>query len=133
MSTIESESQGPTTGDVDREPEIRTEAGMVDDSLGDLYPETADEVAAPVPEVPAPVTVVAPDVASVVASWRDLQGRFVDDPAAVTREAAELVQGAIRDLSREIDGIDISTEDLRTAFRRFRDLHRDLVSWTASV
>jgi hypothetical protein len=57
--------------------------------------------------------------------WRDLQLTFVDDPAAAVREAADLLEQAIADLRQQYEGSD-STEDLRTAFRRYRDVYRSL-------
>jgi len=57
--------------------------------------------------------------------WRDLQLTFVDDPAAAVREAADLLEQAIADLRQQYEGSD-STEDLRTAFRRYRDVYRGL-------
>jgi hypothetical protein len=56
--------------------------------------------------------------------WRELQGRFVDDPQAAVKEAGALVEKALSDLrTRSENG---STEDLRTAFRRYRDLYSGL-------
>jgi hypothetical protein len=56
--------------------------------------------------------------------WRDLQGRFVDDPEATVREAGALVEKALSDLRTRAESG--STEDLRTAFRRYRDLYTGL-------
>ncbi len=58
------------------------------------------------------------------ADWRDLQGRFVDDPQAAVREAAALVEKALTELRTRAESG--STEDLRTAFRRYRDLYSGL-------
>jgi hypothetical protein len=58
------------------------------------------------------------------ADWHELQGRFVDDPEAAVREAGALLEKAISELrTRSESG---STEDLRTAFRRYRDLYTQL-------
>jgi hypothetical protein len=57
--------------------------------------------------------------------WRELQLTFVDDPSAAVREAADLLERAIADLRQQYEGSD-STEDLRTAFRRYRDVYRSL-------
>jgi hypothetical protein len=58
------------------------------------------------------------------ADWHELQGRFVDDPQAAVREAGALVEKAFNDLrTRSETG---STEDLRTAFRRYRELYAQL-------
>jgi len=59
------------------------------------------------------------------AAWRDLQVMFVDDPAAAVRGAAELLERAVADLRASLEGSD-ATEDLRTAFRRYRDVFRSL-------
>jgi hypothetical protein len=56
--------------------------------------------------------------------WRELQGRFVDDPQAAVKEAGALVEKALNDLRSRSEGG--STEDLRTAFRRYRDLYSGL-------
>ncbi len=56
--------------------------------------------------------------------WRELQGRFVDDPQAAVKEAGALVEQALSDLRASSESG--STEDLRTAFRRYRDLHAGL-------
>jgi hypothetical protein len=58
------------------------------------------------------------------ADWRELQGQFVDDPQAAVREAGALVEKALSELrARSESG---STEDLRTTFRRYRDLYAGL-------
>jgi hypothetical protein len=56
--------------------------------------------------------------------WHELQGRFVDDPAAAVREAGNRVEKALAELRSRVEAG--STEDLRTAFRRYRDLHASL-------
>jgi hypothetical protein len=62
--------------------------------------------------------------ASAAAEWLELQGKFVDDPAAAVREAGARVEQALADLRSKVETG--STEDLRTAFRRYRDLHATL-------
>lgn len=64
--------------------------------------------------------------------WADIQASFVDEPRRAVEQADSLVADAIRrlaegfaqarsDLEREWDrGDDVSTEDLRLAFRRYR-------------
>jgi hypothetical protein len=59
------------------------------------------------------------------ATWRDLQVTFVDDPAAAVRGAADLLERAVADLRQSLEGSE-ETEDLRTAFRRYRDVFRTL-------
>jgi len=58
-------------------------------------------------------------------TWRDLQITFVDDPAAAVRDAADLLEKAVADLRSTYEGSE-STEDLRTAFRKYRDIYRGL-------
>jgi hypothetical protein len=70
-------------------------------------------------------TTAAPSTASdVSAEWLELQGRFVDDPQAAVKEAGAKVEQALSDLRARIETG--STEDLRTAFRRYRELHAGL-------
>ena len=64
--------------------------------------------------------------------WADIQASFVDEPRRAVEKADALVADAIRrlaeafadaraDLERDWDrGGDVSTEDLRIAFRRYR-------------
>ena len=64
--------------------------------------------------------------------WADIQASFVDEPRRAVEKADALVADAIRrlaeafadaraDLERDWDrGDDVSTEDLRIAFRRYR-------------
>ena len=64
--------------------------------------------------------------------WADIQASFVDEPRRAVEKADALVADAIRrlaeafadaraDLERDWDrGNDVSTEDLRVAFRRYR-------------
>jgi len=59
-----------------------------------------------------------------MADWQSLQGKFVDDPAAAVKEAADLVESAVAQLRGQLDTG--STEDLRVAFRRYRDLYAGL-------
>jgi len=59
-----------------------------------------------------------------LADWQSLQGKFVDDPAAACKEAADLVESAVARLRGQLDTG--STEDLRVAFRRYRDLYAGL-------
>ena len=68
-----------------------------------------------------PVTAVATKSDS---DWQELQGRFVDDPAAAVREAGAWVEHALAQLRSQLETG--STEDLRTAFRRYRELHSSL-------
>lgn len=61
-------------------------------------------------------------------AWRDLQARFVDEPEAVTREAGAMVDQAVARLTQALAaaGGDGSTESLRHAFRRYREVYRTL-------
>jgi hypothetical protein len=60
--------------------------------------------------------------------WGDLQSRFVDDPPSAVSAAADLVHDRLdrmRDhISRSVEARD--TEELRRAFRSYRQLHRSL-------
>jgi hypothetical protein len=56
--------------------------------------------------------------------WRELQGRFVDDPEAAVREAGVLIEKDLAALRSRLETGD--TENLRTAFRKYRDLHATL-------
>ena len=58
------------------------------------------------------------------ADWRELQGRFVDDPPAAVKEAADRVEQALTRLRTRLE--QGSTEDLRMAFRQLRELHSTL-------
>ena len=57
-------------------------------------------------------------------AWLALQGTFVDDPAQAVREAGDRVEQQLRDFRSHLDSAD--TEQLRTAFKRFRDLSNSL-------
>jgi hypothetical protein len=59
-------------------------------------------------------------------AWSQLQSQFVDDPTAAVRGASDLVEQAVQRLLRRSGEHD--TEELRTAFLRYRDLHRSLTS-----
>jgi hypothetical protein len=100
----------------------------------DAVPPAGAEVAPAV--VPVAVGVDTDGTASPAASgtastaegedaWRELQLTFVDDPAAAVRDAADLLEKAVADLRQQYEGSD-STEDLRTAFRKYRDVYRGL-------
>ena len=58
-------------------------------------------------------------------SWDRLAAEFVDDPQRAVDEAVRLVREAV-ERSTATGGT--GTEDLRTAFRRLRDLHRTLAA-----
>lgn len=70
-----------------------------------------------------------PDPAGpAVDPWSELQSRFVDDPPSAVSAAADLVHDRLdrmRDhISRSVEARD--TEELRRAFRSYRNLHRSL-------
>jgi hypothetical protein len=112
--------QAPDSTEVGVGPD--TETGALKDPVPDG---TFDDGTTAVP-VADPATSASPTtpVTSSDTDWRELQGRFVDDPQAAVREAGALVEKAVADLrTRSESG---STEDLRTAFRRYRDLHAGL-------
>lgn len=58
-------------------------------------------------------------------AWDRLAADFVDDPQRAVDEAVRLVREAV-ERSTATGGS--GTEDLRTAFRRLRDLHRTLAA-----
>ena len=72
--------------------------------------------------------------------WEDIQAGFVDEPRSSVQKADELVAEAIKHLSegfadaREMlerqwdQGNDVSTEDLRLSFRRYRAFFERLLA-----
>ena len=106
---------------------------------GDAYdaPQTRAETydrASAADEQPVPVgdgqdrTVREPSAGTegqLTPEWLQLQSTFVDDPRAAVEGAADLVERQLRDLRGRLTRGE-STEDLRTAFRQLRDLHRTL-------
>ncbi len=96
-------------------------------------PATPGAAAAPVSDTGAVATPEPADASSTATgtgpaasgeAWRELQSHFVDDPADAVRQAGQLVEQALADLRSHLESG--STEDLRTAFRRYRDLHSSL-------
>jgi hypothetical protein len=100
-----------------------TDAVSTDDSVP-----MDDEAATPAPVVDSTDSSDAVSPAGSTAKsdndWHELQGRFVDDPEAAVREAGAWFEQAVADLRTRVETG--STEDLRTAFRRYRDLHSSL-------
>jgi len=103
------------TGSTDLSVGPDTETGALKDPVPDGTFSTATSA------TPSPPAGTA---SSLDADWRDLQGRFVDDPEATVREAGALVEKALSELRTRTESG--STEDLRTAFRRYRDLYASL-------
>lgn len=72
--------------------------------------------------------------------WHEIQGDFVDEPQRAVKDADELVGSAMKRLSERFTderarlerewskGQDVSTEDLRQAFRRYRSFFDRLLS-----
>jgi hypothetical protein len=72
--------------------------------------------------------------------WRDLQGNFVDDPQNTVSEAHRLVSELIDDIVHRFEsergqleqqwssGQEVSTEDLRHSFQRYRDFFGRLLA-----
>jgi hypothetical protein len=87
--------------------------------------DTATPAATTSTDTPGESATAAADEAADEDAWRDLQITFVDDPAAAVRDAADLLEKAIADLRSTYEGSE-STEDLRTAFRKYRDVYRGL-------
>jgi predicted lipid-binding transport protein (Tim44 family) len=71
--------------------------------------------------------------------WNDIQGGFVDEPRETLAKADQLVAEVIQQLTRTFAdersrfeeqwtrGADVSTEDLRLAFRRYRSFFNGLL------
>jgi hypothetical protein len=72
--------------------------------------------------------------------WWPVQAGFVDDPRGALRQAHGLLNQAVQDAVRRLegerdgleqswsrDGDDVSTEDLRRALQRYRDLYGRLL------
>jgi len=117
-------------GEVDDAPSAETSTPATtstsDTTVIPVTPVTVEPVAAESDTSAAAASVAAASapISSVTGSdvdWRELQGRFVDDPAATVREAGDMIEKEFKALrARSESG---STEDLRIAFRRYRDLY----------
>jgi hypothetical protein len=80
------------------------------------------------------------DQQGFVASWQDIQARFVDDPRKAVEEADQLVATVMQRLAdgfaEERDrlegmwgrGEDVGTEDLRVTLQRYRTFFHRLLS-----
>jgi hypothetical protein len=72
--------------------------------------------------------------------WRNIQGSFVDEPRTAVKQADELVASTIQRLAETFAnershleaewsrGDEVSTEDLRQAFRRYRSFFERLLT-----
>ena len=72
--------------------------------------------------------------------WRELQGNFVDDPQSTVSDAHRLVSELIDDIVHRFEsergqleqqwasGQEVSTEDLRHSFQRYRDFFGRLLA-----
>jgi 5'-deoxynucleotidase YfbR-like HD superfamily hydrolase len=102
---------------------------------------TVAQGAAPTKDAEAPTQLFVPSEAQEFRTkWEKIQAGFVDEPRKAVKDADELVDAAIKKLSeifaeerakleREWDrGDDVSTEDLRLAFRRYRSFFDRLLS-----
>jgi len=132
----EPEATAPATGPVVAAP-ATAEAGRSEDYPQDAAGRTEEaHVVTPVTDdglsatpdaadTTADLPVATPDQPVAAGTdWRELQGRFVDDPEAAVREAGVLVEQELAALRSRLETGD--TENLRTAFRRYRDLHSAL-------
>jgi hypothetical protein len=75
--------------------------------------------------------------------WLEIQSRFVDDPAVSVKEADELVDQMVKNITRMFadernsletqwnSGDKVSTEDLRMALKRYRSFFDRLLSLEA--
>jgi len=79
------------------------------------------------------------EAAKLRQQWQEIQVAFVDEPRKSVQQADELVENVAKRLTdifsgqrvrleQEWDKGEISTEDLRTAFRRYRTLFDRLLS-----
>jgi hypothetical protein len=64
---------------------------------------------------------------SLRSRWKNLQVGFVDEPRHGAEQADQIVSEAIRELTTH-PGSDVSTEDLRLAFERYRSFFERLLS-----
>jgi hypothetical protein len=110
----------------------------------DVMPQTNNEVAVTTTNNhdQEPAMRLFPDdfLADMRRRWDALQTGFVDEPRTAVKEADELVAAAVQRLSESFTserskleqqwskGNDVSTEDLRLAFRRYRSFFQRLLS-----
>jgi transcriptional regulator with XRE-family HTH domain len=94
------------------------------------------------PPTPAEATPLFPDdqLRDLQARWDDIQTGFVDEPRSAVERADSLVAHAMQQLAEAFSreraklehhwdsGENISTEDLRVAFQRYRSFFRRLLS-----
>jgi hypothetical protein len=71
--------------------------------------------------------------------WKEIQGKFVDEPRSAVQQADALVSEVIEQINRTFadelgalesqwkEGSDVSTEDLRRALQRYRSFFNRLV------
>jgi hypothetical protein len=83
--------------------------------------------------------IAAQEVNQYRSRWNDIQGGFVDEPRETLAKADQLVAEVIQQLTRTFAdergrfeeqwtrGADVSTEDLRLAFRRYRSFFNGLL------
>jgi Pentapeptide repeats (8 copies) len=126
-----SEPADPDLADADRSDSEPTDSDLTGSDLtgsdltgSDLTDSEPTDSVPPVATDDSPSAASAASAAKSDSDWQDLQGRFVDDPAAAVREAGAWVEQALADLRGRVETG--STEDLRTAFRRYRELHSSL-------
>ena len=102
----------------------------------------ASPVAKRTPPTPAEATPLFPDdqLRELQARWDDIQTSFVDEPRSAVESADSLVAQTMKQLAEAFSreranlehqwdsGENISTEDLRVAFQRYRSFFRRLLS-----
>lgn len=102
----------------------------------------ASPVAKRTPHTPAEATPLFPDdqLRELQARWDDIQTSFVDEPRSAVESADSLVAQTMKQLAEAFSreranlehqwdsGENISTEDLRVAFQRYRSFFRRLLS-----
>jgi hypothetical protein len=136
-------------GDVDREPQSREASSdsRPSDTIGADDRPVGTEAGEDVPLSPGPggtstagPLLAARDAEGFRARWTDVQTAFVDSPRQSVEQAdalvAEVMQHLARtfadersELERQWDrGDDIATDDLRTAFQRYRSFFERLLA-----
>lgn len=99
-----------------------------------------DRVAASEPSSSDKALFPADDLSGLRARWDDVQAGFVDDPKACVQKADGLVSDVVEQLTTNFAaararleeqwarGDDASTEDLRIAFKRYREFFQKLLA-----
>jgi hypothetical protein len=124
--------------------ELAPSAEVTDRSIARETPSQPRMASRPEPQKTAlqPVTSLfaGEQCRSMRSRWKNLQVGFVDEPRHAVEQADQLVSEAIRELATQFAsereklekqwhvGSDVSTEDLRPAFQRYRSFFERLLS-----